>query len=148
MPSSSSRSKIAGISWAFFLLIVNRRPTLIPTFRQLRIPCNAASKAPGTPLNLSFVSLIPSSETPTYDRPISFRTFAIFSSIRVPLVEITARIPLSLAYMASSGKSFRIVGSPPENNITGEPNWARSSMRSLPCWVVSSSSYSIFLDWA
>jgi len=57
----------------------------------------------------------------------------------VPLVDMTARMPMSVAYLASSSKSFRISGSPPENSSTGDPKAARSSIMLLASSVVSSS---------
>ena len=63
---------------------------------------------------------------------------ALSRVIRVPLVEITARIPLDTAYSANSGRSGRMSGSPPENRITGAPKRLRSSIRIFPSSVVSS----------
>jgi len=74
-----------------------------------------------------------------YDRPMSLKTRASFFVMRVPFVEMTTRNPLSTAYCASSGRSGRMRGSPPESRSTGEPKAARSSMSRLPSPVVSSS---------
>ena len=124
--------------------MVKRRPTLIPASWQFLMPSKAALKAPLTPLKRSLISSIPSRLMPTYERPMSLRTRAICCVIKVPFVDITARMPFSTAYAASSGRSFRIVGSPPESNSTGTLNWERSSIRLLPSSVVSS----LLKDWS
>ena len=52
--------------------------------------------------------------------------------MRVPLVEITARMPWATVNATSSGRSGRIRGSPPENNTTGTPKSFRSWSRARP----------------
>ena len=79
---------------------------------------------------------------------MSLKIRAFSRVIRVPLVEITARIPLETAYWASSGRSGRISGSPPEKSITGAPNRLRSSIRFFPSAVLSSFSLGVTLAWA
>jgi hypothetical protein len=59
--------------------------------------------------------------------------------MRVPLVEITARMPWVTVNDTSSGRSGRIRGSPPENNTTGTPKSFRSASRARPSDRLSSS---------
>ena len=55
----------------------------------------------------------------------------------VPFVEMTTRMPASLAYCMSSSRSSRMHGSPPENSSTGQPKAARSSIIALASAVDS-----------
>ena len=67
---------------------------------------------------------------------MSLKARASFFVMRVPLVEMTTRIPLSTAYWASSGRSGRMRGSPPESSSTLLPAAlasARSRSTSVYC---------------